>query len=206
MPQGAEVGFIPQEMREASLGSFPLSPGTMEGHDLIAGLYWFYRRDVLRKKTVHEVFGEGDPAPPKLVIPEGHRIIGNIDGLNTTVWKRFLSASFTERPSVNQTLNVRSLIAVNASSDRLHFERRLSGQRSKVIPGGPAPSLLRAFVFENKFPYQENEFYTWLILEMAKHITEAHKGNFARSWSSGLQALSIMWNATFPDTQFVSEK
>lgn len=195
--------FIAHEMREANLGSFPLSPGIMTGHYLVADLYWYYRQDLLKELTIPEVFGTNNPEPYKLTIPKGHRSLTSPEGLNNSVWKSFLDKVFLTHPDINKVEKVRSLISVNANSDKTNLEKRITGEKSKIAQGDVAPSLLRAFVFEGRFPFKENEFFIWLFAEMAQEIIATSQGNFTESWSNGLQGLVLMWNAKFPDNPFI---
>ncbi len=196
---------IAEEMRQASYYSFPLSPGTMEGHYNVADLYWHFRQPLILGKTIEQIFETNDPKPIKLVVPQGHTSLTYTDGVNNTVWERFISNAFISHPKIDPVEKVRGLITVNASSDVKNFEKRLAGEKSKIALGGIAPSLLRAFVFEEKFPLNDNAFFCWLFSHMAEQIVGAHHGKFKESWSSGLQGLVLMWNAKFPNDPFIPD-
>ena len=53
---GKDILNLADEMRQASLGSFPLSPGIMAGHIAVADLYSRYRRDEFKGKKIEDVF------------------------------------------------------------------------------------------------------------------------------------------------------
>lgn len=206
MPEQDKYKEIPKEMREASIGSFPLSPATMEGHYLVCDLYWYFRQSLLGDTTIEEVFGTKKPEPPKIVIPAGHIPISKPGGVNSTVWEKILDVTFKSRPQINPEAKVQQLVSVNAKSDTYNFEARLSGQKSRIAHGAVAPSLLRAFVFEGRFPYRDNQFFQWLIAEMAGQVTQAYDGNFDELWNDGLKGLVLLWNAKFPGESFIPGK
>lgn len=206
MNNNESISFIPTEMREASQGSFPLSPGVMGGHYAVSDLYWHNRSDILRFLTIEEVFGTANPEPPTITIPKNHTRLSSPQGLNSSVWNTFLRTSFEDRPNIDSQKRVRDLISINAHADASHFAARMRGEKSKVIHGKPAPSILRAFVFENRHPYQNNEFFQWLVAEMAREIVSENQNNFDSAWSSGLKGLVLMWNAHFPEEAFIPSK
>lgn len=205
-----ELAQIPDEMRRASLNSFIVSPGTMRGHKATSNGYWYYRQDLLRGKTIKQVFGTDDPRPPKLVIPGGHIPLSSIEGLNTSVWEDFLETSFSTRPEVNILQEIRDLITLNAQKDREHFEKRLKGGKSHFIPGQTLPSLLRAICFTDEFK-RENPFVHWddffhlFMAQVATEIFYAAEDNFSAPESKELEGLVLMWNAKFPDEPFIPE-
>ncbi len=202
MPKEISVSNIPEEMREASLGSFPISPGVYSGHTATALLYWHYRQPILEKHTIEEIFGTESPEPPRLEIPPGHRNVSP-SGLSSTVWNTFLDTSFNARPKVNKSSEIRTLIQINASSDQRNFDQRIAGGKSRIVGDEPNPSLLRAFAIEQRFPIQNN-FFTWLMSEIVHDIKNAENKGFKESWSKELQGLVLMWNAQFPDDPFIS--
>lgn len=193
---------LAQEMREASRGSFPLSPATMTGHSIVSRLYSYYRRDTFLDKSIPDIFGIVTPDPPRLQLPPGHRTM-DVDALNRSVWQDFLDTLFARKPYVDPTLEIRSLIGVNASSDSMNFADRLQGRRSRIaISGNSAPSLLRAFLYEHEFP-EKNEFFSWLFEEMRFEVAAAEHLGFSEDWSKSLQTLINTWNRQFPGNPFV---
>lgn len=201
-----DLHLIPDEMREADLASFPYSPGIMDGHYIFSQLYWFKRQALLKNESRMSVFKTNTPEPPRLQIPGGHIKIHSTDGLNQLVWNDFLEKSFDSRPTVNHIEQIRSLITVNARADRRHFEQRTAGNKSQIFPGGPAYSILRTGIFENRDYLKDNLFYLWLISETAQQIQEAIGNDFSESWTSELKALVLMWNAKFPDEPFIPKE
>lgn len=189
--------LIPQEMREASRGSFPLSPGVMSGHYNCSRLYWYFRRDVLATETVFEVFGEQEPAPPIMEMPAGH-VPRNVDGLNLSIWKDFLNNSFSARPEVDHKKEIRDLVTSNATSDNRYFEQRLNGQWSQIIGIETPPSLLRAFLYEGRFPDQ-NEFFDWVFAQMREQVALAQDTGFTEEWSKNLGTLFETWSKHFKE-------
>ena len=194
--------FLAQEMRDASRGSFPLSPGVMDGHYAVANLYWYFRQPLLAKASITGIFGVENPAPPILTLPEGHRAV-SLGGLNGMVWEQFLETVFTKRPRVNAKTEIQALITTNANSDANNFDRRLQGEKSHVVPGDrPVPSLLRSFLYENMFPVR-SQFFSWLFTEMRREAADAAKQNFAAKWSKSLDLLVGTWNTQFPHNPFI---
>lgn len=197
--------FIAEEMRQASRGSFPLSPGIMTGHYVTARLYWHFRRDVLGGQSVKGIFGKEEPSPPVLRLPAGHRHV-SIEGLNETVWQDFLETAFTKRPVVDPLQEMRTLISVNALSDTANFDRRLNGEKSHIVNGNtPVPSLLRAFMYEDAFP-ERTPFFEWVLDGMRIETSIATHTGFTDSWSESLGKLVTTWNNRFPDNPFIPDK
>ncbi|MBP9820169.1 hypothetical protein KBC79_05550 [Candidatus Woesebacteria bacterium] len=201
-----DLSHIPREMREASFGSFPFSPGMMTGHYTIANLYSFFRRELLSGKTIEQVFGTTDPEPPQLTIPIGHIFLSSTDGVNNSVWRRFLSTTFVEQPDIDPIEQARTLITVNSTSDKKHFEERIAGKKSQFPPSKPSPSLIRAFLFEDKFPIKNNEFFQWLFAQMTWQILEAQANDFNDMWCSSLHGLISFWDTAFPDDPFIPKE
>lgn len=196
-------GLIAQEMREASRGSFPLSPGTMDGHYAVSRLYWHYRQDTLTHATVSSVFGIQNPDPPVLRLPAGHQHF-SIDGLNRSVWKDVLQTAFVTKPKVDFESDVQLLLSKNAASDVTNFSKRLRGEKAQIATPDTrlTPSLVRGFLYENKFP-EKNEFFSWLFDQMRREVASASKEGFNESWSKSLGTLVDTWNKHFQDNPFI---
>ena len=118
------------------------------------------------------------------------------------VWRMFILSAFGEQPEIDTTKQVRRLISANAEVDKRNFHQRIAGKRSRVAQGGLAPSLLRAFAFEDRFPIK-NGFFKEILLKMAVEMTNAQENNFQDEWSLDLGMLVSLWNVTYPSEPFI---
>lgn len=194
--------FIAEEMRAASAGSFPLSPGTMTGHYTTARLYWHYRQDILLKHTVHDIFGVDEPNPPALRAPDGHRTV-HVDGLNHQIWSHFLTG-FGVKHDIDAQSEIRTLMQISAASDVANFQNRLEGKKSRLVvgsDGNPVPSLLRAFMYEDAFPHNF-PFFQWMFGQMRAEADSIVASGFKGTCGESLRQLMVKWSAKYPDIPF----
>lgn len=196
-----------KELSEVVLGGFPLSPGTREGHTIIAKLYPTHLNYSLNGLDLTSVFPTNNPEPPELVIPEQHFPVSNRLPLMRTVWQELLSYTFGTAYLINTNSAVRKLIELNAEVDTSKLEDRLNGQASKLFSDGPAPSIIRALAIERRTPighefYATNQFYSFLFGLIAYQIIQAAENDYRSHWCPNLRELVGEWESNIGEPFF----
>ncbi len=194
---------LSRHVRRVFRGSFLLSAGEDEGHiDISKLLAVFLGLKSRGIRTRADIFGVDEPSLEVINMPNNHIEISpeKWHEENLRIWHLFLDNLSGEYNVIPQII-VRNLVELNAKTDTKYFGRRLDG-KGVPLSREVAPSLLRLFIVEEKFPYIHDQFYAQLVKDMNNEIRRAITNSYTDT--PHLSELVKQWNEYYEETPFMT--
>lgn len=187
--------------------SYLLSPQYEDGHGHVGVIYgrWLEDRGLKQLSRYTEILRAPSISPPDSDIKHQSIKRADLPELIDSHWRTFMRGLADSQADIDEEFL--DLVNFTASMDLKFFAKRMSGKGVKAATGSdPAPSLLRAYVFENRFPNPHDEasiFYNYLLEKMAWTVAEMLAQYMPHR--PALRQVVRLWQANFEGAPFIPE-